>query len=66
MCNNKRTERRNTLDDYIIQKEELLEVKYISIKELEYIVNTKNEDYVFSKRDYMKEILKKLKNKIAT
>ena len=56
----------NTLDDYIIQKEELLEVKYISIKELEYIVNTKNEDYVFSKRDYMKETLKKLKNKIAT
>ena len=55
----------NTIDDYIIQKEELSEVKYVSIKELEYIVNNKNDDYVFSKRDYMKEIIKKLKNKIT-
>ena len=51
----------NTLEDYIIQKEELSEVKYVSIKELEDIVNNKNADYVFSKREYMKEILKKLK-----
>lgn len=47
--------------DYTIQEEELSELKYITIEELEEIVQNKDENYTFSKRDYMPEIIKYLK-----
>lgn len=48
------------LKDYTIQKEELSELKYITLEELEEIVNHKDDNYTFSKRDYMKQILEYL------
>ncbi len=48
------------INDYKIQKEELSEVKYISLEELKRILDNKDENYVFSKRTYMPQIVKYL------
>ena len=48
------------IDDYTIQKEELSEVKYITLEELGEILKNKDDNYTFSKRDYMKQILEYL------
>lgn len=48
------------LNDYKIQEEELSQLKYITLEELEEIVKNKDENYTFSKRSYMKDILKYL------
>lgn len=45
------------LEEYTIQKEELSEIKYVTLEELEKIVENKDSNYTFSKRDYMKFIL---------
>lgn len=39
------------IKDYTIQKEELSELKYITLEELEEIVKNKDDNYIFSKRD---------------
>lgn len=48
------------LEDYKIQEEELSELKYITIEELEQIIKNKDDNYTFSKRDNMSEIIKYL------
>ena len=48
------------VNDYTIQKEELSEVKYISLEQLEEIVKNKDDNYTFSKRDYMQEVIEYL------
>jgi len=52
------------LEDYKIQYEELSELKYISLEELERIVKDEDEDYTFSKRDYMPKIIQELKKRV--
>ena len=51
------------LSEFTIQKEELSELKYISIQELENIVKNQDEEYVFSKGKYMIELINVFKNK---
>lgn len=51
------------VSDFIIQKEELSCLKYISIKEIEEIVKKQDERYVFSKGEYMIELISIFKNK---
>jgi len=45
------------IQDYTIQKEELAELKYITIEELEEIVKNEDENYTFSKRESVKDII---------
>jgi len=52
------------IEDYTIQLEELSELKFISLKELENIVKTKNKDFTFSDRLYMEDVLEKLRKNI--
>lgn len=52
------------IEDYKIQLEELSELKYISFEELENIIKTGAEEVTFSRKSYMPEILKILKEKI--
>ncbi len=49
------------INEYIIQEEELSEVKYISLDELERIVNEKDEEYTFCHSTYMPELIKVLR-----
>ena len=49
------------IEDYIIQLEELSEIKYISFNEIERIINEKDENYVLAKKEIMQDILKLLK-----
>lgn len=51
------------VEEYEIQKQELSEVKYFSLKELEKITQEKNKEFVFSKKEYMPQIMKYLKKK---
>ena len=48
------------INEYTIQKEELSKIKYITLEELEEIIKNKDDNYTFSKRDYMKKILEYL------
>ncbi len=41
-----------------MDKEEVSELKYITIEELEKIMQNKDENYTFSKRENIKEIIK--------
>ncbi len=50
------------IEDMVIQEEELSEVKYITIQELENVIKTHDENYTFSKKEYIKVILEKIKN----
>ena len=45
------------LDELVLQKEEVEEVKYLSIKEVEDIIKNKNEDYLFSNRENINQII---------
>ena len=53
------------IEDYILQKEEVAEVKYVTIEEMESIKNNNDMDYIFCKwkdEDFYREI-ELLKNK---
>ena len=51
------------IEEYEIQEEELSEVKYISIEELEKVIENKDERYTFSKSEYFESLMKILKEK---
>ena len=52
------------ISDYTIQKEELTEVKYFKIEEIENAARIKDENFVFSKEEFIIDILNIVKNKI--
>lgn len=52
------------IEEYDIQKEEVEEIKYISLLELERIIVQKDEEYTFAKRRYIRNIYRKLKEKL--
>ena len=49
------------VEDYIIQIEELSEVKYFPIKDIEKALEERNTDYAFYDEPYIKEILNRIK-----
>ena len=51
------------LEELVLQKEEVEEVKYLSIKEVENIIKNKNEDYLFSNRENINQIIDYIKEK---
>lgn len=50
------------IEDYTICLEELSELKYITIEEMEEAVEKKDENCSYARRDEMKEVIKLLKN----
>ena len=52
------------IEDFTIQEEEVSELKYISIEELEKIVKSKDENYTFPKWERVEEMVKRLKESI--
>lgn len=52
------------ITDFTIQKEEVSELKYITLQELEQIVEKQEESYLFPKWEYVQEVITYLKNKI--
>jgi len=56
-----RTNKRS--EEFIIQYEELSEVKYISMNELERAVREKDDDYTFVKREYIPRIIEELRKR---
>lgn len=50
------------IEDYTICLEELSELKYITIEEMEKAVEKKDENCSYARRDEMKEVIKLLKN----
>lgn len=52
------------ITDFTIQKEEVSELKYITLQELEQIVKNQEENYLFPKWEYMQEVINYLKRKI--
>ena len=57
-----RTEKQ--LQDFIIEKREVSELKYISIQELEHIVENKDENYLFWREEYIQDVIHYLKKNI--
>ena len=53
------------VSDYTIQEEELSEVKYFKIEEVEKAIKSKDESFAFSKENFIKELLDLLKQEIA-
>ena len=51
------------IEEYVIQEEELSELKYISIEELEKVIENKDEKYTFSKSEYFETLMKILNEK---
>ena len=51
------------LNELTIEVKEVEEVKYITLEELKRILIKQDENYTFSKREYMKEIFNKLNEK---
>ena len=49
------------IEDFILQKEEVAKVKYITIKEMEELINKKDEEYLFTRWEYIKDVIKYLK-----
>lgn len=49
------------IEEYVIEEKELSEVKYISLEELEKIINTQDDNYTFSDCASMTELLDILK-----
>ena len=49
------------IEDFEMQYEELSELQYISIEELERIVAMKDENFTFTKRKYMPKLIEKLR-----
>lgn len=58
------TKTNRKVSEFVLQEEELSEVKYITFKELEEINNTHNEDYVFESSEYVEKSIKLLKNEL--
>lgn len=52
------------IQDFTIQKDELSDLKYITLQELEDIVINKNEDYLFWKEEYIQDVIHYLKKNI--
>ena len=51
------------LNELTIEVKEVEEVKYITLEELKRILIMQDENYTFSKREYMEEICNKLNEK---
>ena len=51
------------ISEFVIQKEELSELKYISLKEFKDIIERQDDEYVFSKGSYISKLISILKNK---
>ena len=51
----------NKVEDYIVQEEELSEVKYFAKDKIENALEEKNEDYAFYDEPYIKDVLNKIK-----
>lgn len=51
------------ISEFIIQKEELSELKYMSLKAFEEVIEGQNDEYVFSKSPYISKLISILKNK---
>ena len=49
------------ISDFVLQEEELSEVKYITIEELQKINNSHNKEYVFENSEYVEKSLELLK-----
>jgi len=49
------------ITEYVLQKEEVAEVKYITISELERMMDNKDESLTFSSKDYARIVLDKVK-----
>ena len=47
-----------------MQKEEVSKVKYITIEEAEELINKKDEEYLFTRWEYIKDVIKYLKENI--
>ena len=57
------TKTNKKISEYIIQEEELSELKYIPISEFENVVRFGNENYTFSKANYLIDLIEILKSK---
>lgn len=57
-----RTEKQ--LQDFILEKREVSELKYISIQELEHIVENKDKNYLFWREEYIQDVIHYLKKNI--
>ena len=51
------------ISEFVMQKEELSKLKYISLKEFEDIIEREDDEYVFSKGKYIPKLISILKNK---
>ena len=51
------------ISEFVIQKEELNELKYITIDEFKDVIERQDEEYVFSKGNYIPKLISILKNK---
>lgn len=51
------------ISEFVIQKEELSELKYISLKKFEDVIERRDEKYVFSNGKYIPKLISILKNK---
>ena len=51
------------ISEFIIQKEELSELQYMSLKAFEEVIEVSNDEYVFSKSPYISKLISILKNK---
>ncbi len=52
------------ITDFTIQQEEVSELKYITLQQLEQIVKQKDNNYLFYTWEYIQEVIHYLKNKI--
>lgn len=51
------------VDEFVMQKEEVCELKYITLEELEKMIQNKDEELTLSKKSYAKLILEELKKR---
>ena len=51
------------ISEFVIQEEELSELKYISFEEFKNIIRTQNKEYAFSKSTYIPKLISILNNK---
>jgi len=49
------------ITEYVLQEEEVSEVKYVTIEKLEKILTNKDENVTFARSDYAKVVINKLK-----
>lgn len=54
------------IEDYKIRLEELSEVRYIPFEEFERMIKNKDENVTFSSRSYMRDMMEKLRARLAT